>query len=252
MPIRRALLVLFFAAALPACAPAQNPAPGKWADTITTELESANTSGDVARLRATKALIERVLVAYPEDGLIRHYLGYTLYREGSTVAVSGGESLPLFQRAVTALEKSLAKHPLPETHILLASLYGRLIAADPSRAMELGMMAQAENNAAITSGPNNPRVWLVKGMNAIYTPPEYGGGLPAAKENLNKAIDLFAKDNPKPGEPRWGRAEAYAWLGQVYQKEGNTAQAAAAYKKALEITPGYGWVIGLQRTLNAK
>jgi tetratricopeptide (TPR) repeat protein len=111
------------------------------------------------------------------------------------------------------------------------------------------MASQASSSAAITMGPSNPRVWLLRGQGAIFTPPEYGGGLKPAEEQLKRAIELFAKDAPKPGEPSWGRAEAYAWLGQVYEKSGDKAKAAESYKAALAIAPDFGFAKGLAAAL---
>jgi cytochrome c-type biogenesis protein CcmH/NrfG len=42
--------------------------------------------------------------------------------------------------------------------------------------------------------------------------------------------------------PFLGRAEAYAWLGQVLQKENKPSEALAAYNKALALEPNYAWV----------
>ena len=131
----------------------------------------------------------------------------------------------------------------------MSSIDGQLIGRDPSRAMELGMASQSASQAALTRGPTNPRVWLVRGMGALYTPEEYGGGLKPAMDQLERAIALFAKDTPKPGEPSWGRAEAYAWLGQVYEKSGDKTKAADAYKTALSIAPDYAFAKSLAAAL---
>lgn len=224
-------------------------APAKWADTISAEIDKATISGDVAKLQAARALAERVATAYPNDGLILHYQAFALYREGSQTVGRGGDASALFQRAQIIFEKSLKTHPLAETHSLLSSIDGQLIAKDPSRGMELGMAAQASSGAALTMGLMNPRVWLVRGQGSFYTPEEYGGGLKPAEEQLKRAIDLFAKDAPKPGEPSWGRAEAYVWLGQVYEKAGDKVKAAEAYKNALAIAPDYSWAKSLAAAL---
>jgi tetratricopeptide (TPR) repeat protein len=98
-------------------------------------------------------------------------------------------------------------------------------------------------------GPNNPRVWLIRGLSAIYTPAEYGGGLRLAEEQIKKSIELFAKDAPKPGEPSWGNAEAHIWLGQVYQQLKDNARAAVEYNAALEIEPEFAWAKALAGSL---
>lgn len=107
----------------------------------------------------------------------------------------------------------------------------------------LGPLIPQEMNAALTIGPNNPRVWLLRGIQSFYTPTQYGGGISVAETQLNKAIELFATDNPAPPAPGWGNAEAYVWLGQVLQKQNRNPEARAAYNKALSLQPDYPWVI---------
>lgn len=220
---------------------AQGQAPAKWADTISAEIDKAQLSGDVAKLDAAAALAARVAMAYPADGLIVHYQGYAVYRQALMQVGKGSDGSAHFQQAQGILERSLKMRPLAETHVLLSAIDGQLIAKDPSRAMGLGMASQASSTAALTIGPNNARVWLVRGQGAIFTPPEYGGGLSAAEGQLKHAVELFAKDAPKPGEPAWGKPEAYAWLGYVYEKMGDKTKAAAMYKQALDVAPNYAY-----------
>ncbi|HYM21926.1 MAG TPA: tetratricopeptide repeat protein, partial [Vicinamibacterales bacterium] len=227
-------------ASLAACQAAAQNAPPKWADTLSTEIENPQIAGDSARLAAAVALASRVAIAYPKDGLILHYQGYALYRQGLFLARSHDASA-IFQEAYDALAKSIAIKPIPESHMLMSSIDGQLISRNPTRAMELGMQSQSSINAAALSGPANPRVWLLRGQGAIFTPPEYGGGLDVAEEYLKRSIELFASDAPKPGEPSWGKAEAFAWLGQVYERKGDRAKAGEMYKKALDVSPNYGF-----------
>jgi tetratricopeptide (TPR) repeat protein len=235
----RTRIVLAAALFVAGCSAQAQNAPAKWADTISTEIEKAQISGDPAKMGAARALAERVATAFPDDGLILHYHGFALYREAMAVMGRGGDPSASLERAYGIFEKSLKKRPLAETHVILSSIDGQLIAKDPSRAMELGMAAQASTSAALTAGPTNPRVWLIRGQGAIYTPPEYGGGLDQAEQMLKRSIEFFAKDAPKPGEPSWGKAVAHLWLGQVYEKQGNKAKAAEEYKAALAIAPDY-------------
>ena len=232
------------AIATTAAAPAQT-APAKWADTISSEIDKAYLSGDAAKMQAARALAERVAMAYPDDGLILHYEAFAIYREAAPAMARGEDASSSLLRAQKILETSLKTKPLAESHALLSSIDGMLIGKDPSRGMELGMAAQGALTAALNLGPDNPRVWLIRGISAIYTPTEYGGGLDIAKQHLEHAVDLFAKDVPKPGEPSWGKAEAYVWLGQVYEKLNDKAKAAAAYKSALDIAPGFAWARAL-------
>jgi tetratricopeptide (TPR) repeat protein len=220
---------------------AQGNAPAKWADTVSREIDNAQVSGDTARLSAAVALSARVAAAYPDDGLIQHYYAYAIYRQLTARGNMRPESAPRAKEALDILERSIKLRPLAESYMLVAMLDGQLIAAEPSRSAELGMASQSATGGAMALGRNNARVALMRGQSAIFTPPEYGGGLPVAEELLKQAIDLFAKDKPGPGEPSWGKAEVYLWLGQVYLRQGARDKAKAALDQALQIAPNYSF-----------
>lgn len=246
---RHLFIAAIFVATSSACAQDGPVAPPKWADTLRSEIDRASLTNDAAQLSAARALADRVASAFPDDGLILHYQAFVMYRQAIATSMSNADGGALLERARTIFERSLTKHPLAETHALISAIDGQMIARDPSRGMELGIASQQSMAAALTLGPTNPRVWLVRGQGAIYTPPEYGGGPKPAQEQLTRAIELFAKDAPKPGEPTWGKAEAYAWLGQAYEQLGDKAKAADAYKAALAIAPNYGFARGLAAAL---
>lgn len=218
----------------------------KWADSAGRLIERATIAGNLEGLRNASRLLDQALAAYPNDALLLQYQGYELYREAGLVdAVSPTAKAELPLLAATArvkLLESLAAQPLAETHALLAMTMGRMIGLDQIYSPTLGPLIPKEMNAAITIGPNNPRVWLLRGIQSFYTKPEYGGGLPVAETQLNKAIELFATDNPTPPAPSWGKAEAYVWLGQVLQKQNRIAEARAAYNSALAVERDYPWV----------
>lgn len=235
------------ATVLPIASGAQAPAltgAAKWADSAAREIDKASLTSDLARLQATRALLDRALVAFPNDPLLLQYQGFGLFREAGLLSGlrRSAEVPPLLVKARAALEKSNSLSATPETHALLSSVLGQMIGADPEKGMELGPLSQDEMGAAVSTGPNNPRVWLLRGISSIYTPAEYGGGVSIAEGQLNKAVEFFNNDHPVAPAPSWGRAEAYAWLGQVLQKENKPADAAAAYEKALALEPNYLWV----------
>ncbi len=220
--------------------------PASWADSAARLINTATIAGDLRGLKNAGALLDRALATQPNDALLLQYQGYGLYREAGLLEGLGGAGraeVPLvLANARSKLEQSLSVQPLPETHALLAMVMGSMIGKDQSLAPTLGPQIPQAMNAALTLGPTNPRVWLLRGIQSFYTPIQYGGGLPVAESQLNRAIELFATDNPVPPAPSWGKAEAYVWLGQVLQKGKRTEEARAAYKNALAIEPDYPWV----------
>jgi tetratricopeptide (TPR) repeat protein len=218
----------------------------KWADSASRLIDKATFAGNLQGLRNAGLVLDQALTAYPNDALLLQYQGYELYREAGLLGggtASEKAELPLVaSTARVKLLESLAAQPLAETHALLAMTMGRMIGLDQIYSPTLGPLIPKEMNAAMTMGPTNPRVWLLRGIQSFYTPIEYGGGLPVAETQLNKAIELFATDNPAPPAPSWGKAEAYVWLGQVLQKQNRIAEARAAYNNALSVQRDYPWV----------
>jgi tetratricopeptide (TPR) repeat protein len=243
----KSLLSIVLGVAVASGAGAQPKPPAgaaKWADSVRVAVEAAQIAGDLDGVRAARALAERALTLFPDDALLLHYQGYALYREASSMMGRGqtGGVAPLLAQGIAALEASAKRRPMAETSALLALLYGDQIALDPSKGMMLGMLSQQLMGEAAGLGPQNPRVALLRGVSAFFTPEAYGGGVGPATEQLERAVALFDHDRPAAGAPAWGRAEAHVWLGQAYRRGGDTTRAGAEYRAALALEPGYAWV----------
>ena len=243
---RLAILTAFALSTFPAVASAQAlTGRDKWADSARVEIEAATLGGNLDGFRNVKAMLERALTAFPNDPLLQHYMGYALYREAALMQGmkrDGDEIRPVLEAADEVLEKSARKLDMAETHALRSSVIGQLIGSNPLRGMTLGPKSSAAMDRAVELGPNNPRVWLMRGMSAMFTPGMFGGGQDKADAYLTKSIALFATDKPTPPAPAWGHADAWIWLGQLRQQQGRIADARKAYNTALEIQPGNGWV----------
>lgn len=245
------LFMSIVSVALPAVAAAQDSDAGTsptdamfWADSARAEIEAGYIEADVDRLVEARALIDRALTRHPGDALLLHYKGYTLYREANLRQGMHGESDvdQLLESALEPLERSNELDPMPETQALLASAIGQRIGSNPLRGMTMGRRADGWMDRAMESGPDNPRVWLLRGIGTIFKPRLFGGGLDKAEADLRRAIELFEEDDPAPGLPAWGHGEAWVWLGQTLQRQGNPTEAREAYLKALELEPANRWV----------
>ena len=95
---------------------------------------------------------------------------------------------------------------------------------------------------ALKLGPDNPRVLLLRGINAVHAPRMVGGGLERAQEYLEQSVALFGRTTSAALLPSWGHAEAYAWLGRVHERRGDRERAERAYMHALELDPNFSWV----------
>ena len=217
----------------------------KWADSARVEIETATALGNLDRLRQTGALLERALTVFPDDPLLLHYLGYARYREATVMQGmqrKDKEYRPLLEAADSLLERSASKLQLAESYAVRSSVIGQLIGSNPLRGMTLGPKSSSAMDRAVEVGPNNPRVWLLRGIGAMFTPAMFGGGIDKAEEYLTKALALFPNDQPAPPMPAWGHAEAYIWMGQLHTRRDRIDEARQAYTRALELQPDNGWV----------
>ena len=242
LPALALLLAGTFQLGAPRGLAAQTLDPVELAERLRTGLDEASIAGDDDALGHSVILARRAVTAFPDHGLLNHYMGYALYLLAQrTMETDMRAAHASLEEAESFLEKSIELLPIAESHALLSSALGMRIDGAAS-AMTLGMRSGAAMGRAKALGPDNPRVRLLEGIAAFHTPSMFGGGHEAALEHFLAAIELFAEDAPEPPLPAWGHAEAYAWLGQTHAALGQADEARAAYERALELEPGYVWV----------
>lgn len=228
---------------------AQTPLTGtaKWADSASREIDAAAATGDLDRLTTTAAMLDRVLTVTPNDPLLLYYRSLALYRTASlyTGLKKNDEAKRALDEADLLLEQATAKAPTADALALRSSVIGLIIglSGNPLSGMTLGPKSSGLLDRAKEMEPKNPRVWLVSGMSAMFTPKMFGGGTDKAEQDLKKALTLFETDHPARPSPAWGLADAYIWLGQALQKNDKSDEARAAYQKALELQPNNQWVM---------
>ena len=218
-------------------------------DSLRTLVDRALVSSKPPDFERAIDFVEAALTRHPTDAVLLHYRGFLLYREGSYYATTGRDrnlARAKLEDAERTLAHSAETLAWPETAALQSAVIGQLISlGGPFTAMKLGARSSKLLDQALAAGPDNPRVWMLKGVSDLYRPKLFGGSTEKAEASLTRALTLFAKDAPVPPAPWWGYAEAYGWLGQVYVKEGRLDEAKSAYAKALDLQPGNAWVLEL-------
>ena len=93
-----------------------------------------------------------------------------------------------------------------EVLVLKANIWQMQISIKPMKlGQSLGPLSNIASKDAEQINPGNPRVQLLKGQNAYYTPPMWGGDKEKAYEYLLKAKSLFETFKPATSiSPRWG------------------------------------------------
>ena len=176
---------------------------------------------------------------------------YADYRLAITANIMGKRQLAAdsLNSAQQTLEAVIVRDTNADSQALLDAVYGLQIALDNSKGVEYGMKTGALLQQATELEPTNPRVSLVKAINAFYTPSVFGGGLDKAKSLATQAIEQF--DNPC-NSICWGHAEAYTWRGLAKQEQGDLAGAILDWQTALTVDNQYGWATFLLSQQTAK
>ena len=94
-----------------------------------------------------------------------------------------------------------------ETEVLAATIANSRIGVAPlARYQKYGMAFNDHLDKAKEMNPDNPRVYLQRGISKFYTPKMFGGGKKAAKPYFDKAGELFAKEaGGDVDKPYWGK-----------------------------------------------
>jgi tetratricopeptide (TPR) repeat protein len=243
--MRSRILPVLFAVLWIHSAPSVAQVPSAELPSVGQLLEQAYRQGEPQAFDTALAAIDAQL-AQTQDAVLLHYRGYALYRKASLMRGSTRDKdtlLQIFEQADTALSSSFEQLKWPETVALRATVLGQIIGLKGGLAgMRLGPRADGLMQQAIELSADNPRVWLLRGISNFYKPKLFGGGAAKAEQDLQKALELFAKGAPAPPLPSWGHAETYVWLGQLYARDKQVTKAQAAYDRALELDPGLEWV----------
>jgi tetratricopeptide (TPR) repeat protein len=119
-----------------------------------------------------------------------------------------------------------------DSHRLLASFYGRLIALKGGMAgMMYGPMNEEEIQKALRLDPQNAQAHLELGISRVNTPPQFGGDLEVGIKSIEKAISIDPKLDM-----------AYYHLGRALIKKGEKEKAKDIFQKGLRINPSNGFI----------
>ncbi|MEO6833496.1 MAG: hypothetical protein ABI378_13005 [Chitinophagaceae bacterium] len=104
-----------------------------------------------------------------------------------------------------------------ETHVVTAILANARMAVKPGeRYQKYGKIFDEQLEAAKALNPDNPRIYLERGISKFYMPKMFGGGAKAATPYFEKAKELFSKEaKTAMTEPHWGQTANNYFLEQV-------------------------------------
>jgi tetratricopeptide (TPR) repeat protein len=136
------------------------------------------------------------------------------------------------EAGVDAAKKAVESKPnQAEYHRVLGELCGQVVPANPIfGGLKYGQCARDEVNKAIELDARSALAYLSRGVGNYYLPPQFGGGVDLALNDLNKAIAL----NPN-------LSDAYLWKGIALRKVNRNREAHQAIEKAVQLSPDWVW-----------
>jgi tetratricopeptide (TPR) repeat protein len=203
--------------------------------------DSASAPGAVK----ARARFQALSAAEPDDALLHLWVASATWR-----------AVPLLQRSEPQRAERLLRDGLQhvdeairlapkdgEALALKAALQGLLMRFEPGSMMTLGPESAANLSRAQVLSPESPRVWFLRGIQTLHTPAQFGGSPVRAREELERAIALFARDSVSDSPALdWGRGDAYLWAGQASMQSGDTKGAVSFFEQALAHDPDNRWV----------
>ena len=104
-----------------------------------------------------------------------------------------------------------------ESHVLAAMIANARMGVKPqSRWQKYGKIFEEHLDSAKALNPDNPRIYLQRGIAKFYTPKMFGGGKKAATPYFEKAQGLFEKEaGGDIAKPYWGKGTNGYFLEQI-------------------------------------
>ena len=180
-----------------------------------------------------------------EDGDLerRYALAYVHWRRASFYERGSKPFEERLKLAEELLERLLDDTPAhAEALALFGTVNGGLITSMWS-GMRRGPRADKAYDEARELAPANPRVAMHQGVSRLFRPRMFGGGTDKAQKELEAALALFEKESMEGVWPHWGHAEIHGWLGLTMLRRNDREAARAHYRRALQIEPGFHWVL---------
>jgi hypothetical protein len=224
--------------------PALPGVPDREVQRIAAAARTADLRGQWDGLVRSHAALEAKAAQGANRAWIDYYLGYIDWRQSSLAYM--GEGIPgttsLLWHAREHLTRAVDAAPgFTEALALLVIVDGFTLGADPQHAADVGPRFRANVRTLSAHVSASPRVRLIRAMLAYFPPGNSRVGKDAALVSWRQAAESFPP-RPALGEPEWGKAEAWAWLGGALLADGNPAAAREALERAIADRKDFWWV----------
>jgi hypothetical protein len=197
----------------------------KYVKAMEQKLIGFDTTRSTEGLQEQANAFERIADAEKNQWLPYYYAALSNVNLGYNYAFAAGQMGgnadkvdPIADKAETLLNKAEAlskdNSEIWVVKKMIASL--RMMADVMNRFMTYGPIASDALDKAKTLNPQNPRVYVLEGIDKFQTPEQWGGNKTEAKALFEKARDLFLTIKPESSiHPSWGMNTANHFLSQI-------------------------------------
>ncbi|HRE40559.1 MAG TPA: hypothetical protein PLG90_04435 [Ignavibacteria bacterium] len=192
---------------------------------------------------------ERILQLKQEEWLVYYYIAFTEYNIATTYMQNDDKSdLKKYNvAAMNSIDKSIEKNPnFADAYVLQMALNFNRFIYEQDKMMDIVAASNQSEELAKANEPNNPRLFLIKGISTFYTPAAFGGGYDKAIDILQNSVDYFKIRKEKAEYyPDWGAdlASGYMAFSLIKRdKDGDIAKAKEYIDKAYTYNPESGFV----------
>jgi tetratricopeptide (TPR) repeat protein len=200
-----------------------------------------NTDNSEQGLLKIRGDFERILQLKKNQWLVNYYMGmvdmlisYQMAEKKDNDAVK-----KYTESSIDMLNKvSDLKDDFAEAYILKYAVISNRWMYEPNKMNDI-IAAQTEaKNLASKYDPDNPRLYLVEGINTYYTPEMFGGGVDKAQPLLEKSYELYKTYKPVDETyPNWGKDQVCGYLALCCIKNDKLDDAKSWIDKGLKEDP---------------
>ena len=207
--------------------------------------ESENTN-DQSKLLKVRGDFERILQLKKNQWLIYYYMGlidfsisyqYTEKQDKDAIKKYTQSSLDQLDECLNM------KEDFAEAWILKLAVNSNRWMYEPDKMNDIMAKQTEAKDMSKKYDPDNPRLYLIDGMNTYYTPEQFGGGIDKAQPLFEKSYDLFQTyKTVDETYPEWGEYQAMGMLAMCYIGKDKLDDAKKWIDKGLEKYPDSGFL----------
>lgn len=206
-----------------------------------TKLKEAEEKNDIQSLLKVRGDFERILQLKKNQWLVYYYMASIDFSISYIAMKSNNmdEVKKYTESSISLLNKAIELNEnFTEAYILMMAVQSNRWMYEMEKMNDIIAKQSEAKDIASQQDPNNPRFYLIDGMNTYYTPENFGGGADNALPLFEKSFELFGTFKPVDETyPDWGRDLSAGMIAMCMIKKDKLVEAKKWIDKGLELDP---------------